>query len=161
MKYLSCVLCLLFFSAQTATCADFSTIHTLPKSSYMDQNIFFLSGHWTPITEKTYPPVPKLNAAQIYCAKRQNYCSEVVAGLVSETDNTPNMMIGLLHVDQHEYRIVEWSDETIRAIKEFPVANIELMISIGHRTAERSFRETRARGAETANPGNYKVWLLE
>ena len=59
------------------------------------------------------------------------------------------------------YQITDSTNDIIIAKWDAPVADVELKISLKDRFAERSYRETKARGDETSNPEIYGKWVLE
>lgn len=66
----------------------------------------------------------------------------------------------VLMVSTHEYEIVEWSRTVVVAVERPRAADIELRVSLEHKTAERTVRETGARGATGASPVP-KRWVLQ
>ena len=66
-----------------------------------------------------------------------------------------------LYHNEFTYEIINWADDVIKAKRSAPVADIEIKISLKDNFAEKSFRETKARGSETANPDHYGKWVLE
>jgi len=87
-------------------------------------------------------------------------CTETIALLFGPDDKTPDG-VSRLFLQTNDYKVIEWSSTTIVARENAPVADIELRISLADRSAERSSRETKARGSETANPGISRHWVLE
>ncbi|MEO8099532.1 MAG: hypothetical protein ABI811_17675 [Acidobacteriota bacterium] len=60
-----------------------------------------------------------------------------------------------------EFKITEWTETLVRAVAQTRVADLELRISIPDESAERTVRETRARGVASSNPANVARWMLE
>jgi hypothetical protein len=85
-------------------------------------------------------------------------CEENIAVLATPQDTPPG---NTLYVLSTQYKIISWSNDIINARYEAPVAEFELKISVRDEFAERTFRETKARGSETANPNIYAHWVLE
>ena len=125
-------------------------------------------GHWKKIASKASSPnLAQINATQVLCDKQEQVCKEATAELYTSEDrlfvppfmgvvSSPSIMASYL-----EYRILDWSDNTIKAKYEGPIADIELKISVKDNFAERSFRETKARGSETSDPNIFYIWTLE
>jgi hypothetical protein len=59
------------------------------------------------------------------------------------------------------FRVIEWTATTIIAQAELRAADIHLRISLADESAERTSRETAARGAQGANPANVTKWVLQ
>jgi hypothetical protein len=62
---------------------------------------------------------------------------------------------------KEEFHVVDWSHDVIVARAESRAADIDLRISLVDRTAERTSRETAARGASQAKAEELHVWRLE
>ena len=70
------------------------------------------------------------------------------------------MRLGVEYPD--EYFIQSWSDDgTILAKREDIAADWDVRISTKDETAEKSYRETKARGNEKADPTVVHTWVLE
>ena len=67
----------------------------------------------------------------------------------------------MLEPQKEQFRVIEWTGTTIAARAEPRAADIDLRISLTNRTAERSSRETAARGAQGGNPQNVTQWVLQ
>jgi hypothetical protein len=87
-------------------------------------------------------------------------CVESEAKVITPQE-LKDMKESLLSVDRFEYKIIEWSDALLRAKREAPVSDVELRVSFADKSAEKSFRETKARGAETSNPEVSGYWILK
>jgi len=87
-------------------------------------------------------------------------CLEKTAVLATPEDS-PILKEKFLYILDVNYRIINWSDDIINAKYEALVADFEIRISLRDKFAERSFRETKARGSETANSNVYEHWILE
>jgi hypothetical protein len=62
---------------------------------------------------------------------------------------------------KEEFRILEWSESLVVARAEPRAADIELRISLIDRAAERTLRETGARGAQGSHFGKIEHWILD
>jgi hypothetical protein len=66
-----------------------------------------------------------------------------------------------LMIVQTTYKIIHWSNDTISALYEAPVADVQLKISLGDKFVERHSRETKARGSKGADSKIYHALILE
>jgi hypothetical protein len=122
----------------------------------------FVQGRWkrTPDSSKTSIGPAQINTVYITCDKESMACEEVWAEVLTPNDafyaKTKTLMV-------HEltYSIVKWSNEIIHATYTAPVADFELRISVKDAVAERHWRETKARGSDTADPNLYTHYILE
>lgn len=141
-----------------------SAIRSPIRSVYFDSesNSFAkFEGRWRALVKKENPLIPELNSVKVICNKNTMTCVESMALLFTEKDKVPTPMEGFLAPQSNKYKVLEWTSELIRAREEAPVADIELRISLGDKSVERSFRETTARGVSTSNPNNVQHWVLE
>ena len=123
-------------------------------------NYVLLQGRWKKTTKTNYHKLSRINSTYITCNKKSMTCKENTAVLVTPEDE-PGLKLRTLYVVSLTYQIVDWSADIINAKHKGPVADFEIRISIRDNFAERSFRETKARGSETANPNVYEHWILE
>jgi len=87
-------------------------------------------------------------------------CKEIESLLFTPKEQ-PILNNNLLYNQEFTYQIIDWSDDTIKAKREPLVADVEITISLKDNFAEKNFRETKARGSDTANPDVYGKWVLE
>jgi hypothetical protein len=121
----------------------------------------FIDGRWSNTVAKFPSPIlPRINATKIWCYKRQKICKEFVAVLFTPED-TKGISNPFFSILEFEYKILDWSDDVIRAKHKGPVADIELKVSVKDEFAERTFGETKAGGVETSDPNSFYVWTLE
>jgi len=91
-------------------------------------------------------------------------CKEIIAELVAPEEmfyKKGTLEAKKLFIDETDYKIVDWSDEIILAKYAAPVADFEIRIFIKAGLAIRNWRETKARGNQTADPNIYAEWILE
>ena len=141
-----------------------SEIKSPVKSIYLDSeaNSFAkFEGRWHALVKKQNPLIPELNSVTVICNKNTMICIESMALLFTERDKVATPMEGFLAPQSNKFKVVEWTSSLIRAREEAPVADIELRISLGDKSVERSFSETTARGVTTSNPHNVQHWVLE
>ena len=87
-------------------------------------------------------------------------CKEIES-LVFTPKEQPILKKNALYHHQFTYEIIDLDNDVIKAKRSAPVANVEITISLKDNFAEKSFRETKARGSETANSDHYGKWVLE
>lgn len=107
----------------------------------------YMRGTWGASQGKLTPSISPINTVEIECDKGRRICRETLAVL----ENTVRGEALLMALGE-DYEIFEWSGTTVRAMRKTRAADIELHISIEHKTAERIARETAARGAQGASP---------
>lgn len=118
-----------------------------------------INGHWKQIAGPK-AGVAKLNSIYLECSKTKRVCEETRAEIWTSDEWKTDRLT--LEIQPSEvFPILSWSNGTIVARREAPVADIDLKISTTDQTAERSFRETRARGSETADPNVWRQYVLE
>ncbi len=152
------ILLLFLFSG----CSNINDIKSPTKIiNALSENQVFLEGRWKEVSPiKNYKTTPKINTTSILCDKGSNSCIEHEACLATRKDNSI-LPYTLLYVQPTTYIITEWSDTVIKAKYEARAGDVELRISLADKSAEKSFRETSARGAMGANPDLIEHWILE
>ena len=128
------------------------------KRIQLYDNLVIVEGRWKQTASSGGKKLARINSAYVICNKLSMTCEENTAVLVTPQDDPP---ANLLYIINITYKINEWSDGIIKASHAAPVADFELKISLRDKFAERSFRETKARGSETANPNVFAHWVLE
>lgn len=131
------------------------------KSITTINDYVFVKGRWNRTAgNTTFHKPPRINTVYLTCDKKTMSCKETIAELL-----TPQEISGFekpqLYIDENSYRILEWSNDIIRAVYLAPVANFELRISIKKKTAERYWQETKTRGVISSNANNFENWILE
>jgi len=126
----------------------------------VDNYVISVQGRWKKTTKTNYHKLSRINSTYITCNNKSMTCQENTAVLVTPEDE-PNLQIRTLYIVDLTYQIVNWSDDIINAKFEGFVGDFEVRISLKDKFAERSFRETKARGSETADPNVYEHWILE
>lgn len=125
-----------------------------------------IHGHWKQVSGPK-GGIAVLNSIYLECSKTRRVCEENRAEIYTPEEHR---LLGLLENDAQNrlwawepdvLQILSWSSGTLVAPREAPAADIDLKISTTDQTAERSFRETRARGSETANPNVWRQYVLE
>jgi hypothetical protein len=125
-------------------------------------DLVVIEGTWRNVTGGPSVVIPRANSVRIECHRSRRTCIEHIAKLIQPSDDSlgfvkqPN-----LFVKKQEFRVLEWSQNAIVAREQLRAADVDLRISLGDKTAERTFRETAARGARGANPDAIYLWRLE
>jgi hypothetical protein len=131
------------------------------KSITAAEDYVVVQGRWKRIAgSTTFSKPPRINSVTITCDRKEMTCEEIIAELVTP-EELPGLKKPQLFIDETTYRIIDWKDGTIRATHRAFVADFELRIASKDKTAERYWRETKARGANTSDPQNFENWILE
>jgi hypothetical protein len=120
--------------------------------------LVIVEGRWKQTASSGTNVLGRINSAYVTCNKSSMICEENIAVLANPQDSHPD---NFLYVLSTKYKIISWSNDIINAKYEALVADLELRISVRDKFAERSFRETKARGSDTANPNIFGIWVLE
>ena len=121
-----------------------------------------VQGTWRRISQRATVEVPRVNSVRIECDRTARVCNEYVAKFIQKTDDPLGAVERpYLFLMKEQFRVIEWTGTTIAARAEPRAADIDLRISRTNRTAERSSRETAARGAQGANLQNVTQWVLQ
>jgi hypothetical protein len=121
-----------------------------------------VQGTWHRISKRATVEVPRVNSVRIECDRTGRVCNEYVAKFIQKADapieivERPNLFLM-----KEQFRVIEWTATTITARAEPRAADIHLRISLADESAERTSRETTARGAQGANPANVTKWVLQ
>ena len=120
----------------------------------------FAEGRWKALQGTKPNIISKINFTHITC-NRNNMTCEEIESLVFTPKEQPVLKDNLLYSQEFTYQIINWTNDIIKAKRDAPVADIDITISLKDNFAEKSFRETKARGSDTANPSIYGKWVLE
>ncbi|SRR6266849_7469388 len=149
-----------FALVTTLSCQRFPDVQVLSKrvskNSLHGQEWVSATGRWQK-SAGNLNKSPAINTLEIWCDKGLGSCRETRAILTTPKDSDFQSPAHLFTY-YHEYRIVSWSDGNLIAREETPAFDIDLKISVTDKVVEKNWRETRARGNETADPNN---WLIE
>lgn len=143
-------------------CSDVDSIESPRKIfNILNNGNLYLEGRWEQAASTaTERIIPKDNAIAIFCDRRSGVCIENEA-LFTLKEKVSFVQAPLLHTEQYSYVITEWSDTTIKAERKTPAADVEIKISLADKSAEKGWRETAARGNDTANPYKAASWALK
>lgn len=145
-----------------AGCGSNPNVSTPEKSIEKSELGVFVEGRWKEKSgHSANKIIPRINFTNIDCNKESMRCKETEALLWSPNENKLHPG-SLLYTQSFDYIITEWtSEDVIKAERRPPVADIEIKISLKDNFAEKSFRETKSRGAETADANVYGHWVLD
>jgi hypothetical protein len=153
-SYLVPILILLF------GCSDINSIESPRKSIKKMDNIISAEGRWKALQGTKPNIISKINFTSITCDRTSMTCKEIESLLFTPKEQ-PLLKRNLLYNHEFVYQITDLTDDLVKAKRNPPVADVEISISLKDNFAEKSFRETKARGSETANPEMYGKWVLE
>jgi hypothetical protein len=139
-------------------------VRTNPKLFQVAQSgeIVIIEGTWRIATGGPSVEVPNANSVRVECHRSLRTCIEHIAKLIQPSDDASGLVKQpTLFVIKEEFRVLEWSQKAIIARAQPRAADIDLRISLVDRTAQRTSRETAARGAESGNPTAIHLWRLE
>ena len=127
-----------------------------------DRRHIVAQGTWHRISQRATVEVPRVNSVRIECDRTARVCNEYVAKFIQKADD-PIEAVERPHLFlmKEQFRVIEWTATTITARAEPRAADIHLRISLADESAERTSRETTARGAQGANPANVTKWVLQ
>jgi hypothetical protein len=160
MKTIVIAFVFIFLFSLTCPCSEADEISSPTKDIRSFGNYVSIQGRWKKTTKGNHHKLSRINSTYITCDKQSMTCLEKTAVLATPEDY-PILKEKFLYILDINYRIINWSDDIIDAKNEALVADFEIRISLRDKFAERSFRETKARGSETANPNVYEHWVLE
>lgn len=149
--------------AVAAVTVEAQEVRTNPKLFRIeDSGAVVIEGTWRVATGGPSREVPQTNSVRVECHRAGRKCVEHIAKLIRASDDSSGLVKqSTLLLMKEEFRVVEWSQTVIVARAEPRAADVELRISLVDRTAERTSRETKARGAAGANASLLHAWRLE
>lgn len=152
---------ILFLLLLISSCSELNDIRS-PKKNIQKVNEFvFVEGRWKAVSVTTVVgKISGINFTSITCDLKNKTCSEIVSLVQNPKENnlyTKPMLYSIKII----YQITDYTNDIIKAKWDAPVADVEIKISLKDSFAERSYRETKARGSETSNPNIYGKWVLE
>jgi hypothetical protein len=126
-----------------------------------DRKHVVVQGTWHRISQRATVEVPRVNSVRIECDRTARVCNEYVAKFIQKADDPIAVERPHLFLMKEQFRVIEWTATTITARAKPRAADIHLRISLADESAERTSRETAARGAQGANPANVTKWVLQ
>jgi hypothetical protein len=154
------IILFIFIAALVTSCNDPNSIETPRKNIKKTGNIVSAEGRWKAMPGTKSGIIPKINFTSITCNRNKMICNEIESLLFTPKEQ-PVLKANLLYNQEFTYQIIDWSEDTIKAKRETLVADVEITIFLKDNFAEKNFRETKARGSDTANPDVYGKWVLE
>ncbi len=128
---------------------------------YGTQDFVLVRGRWKVASDPNRNSLPVANSVEVTCQKETATCREVIAVVYSNLDPKGIRVSGnWLTVFSMDFKIIRWTDTTVQAVAAPRAADIEILISLEHKAAESTTRETEARGAKGASAAPEK-WVLE
>jgi len=144
-----------------SSCTDLNDIRSPQKSIQKIDGFVFVEGRWKAISVTTVAgKISDINFTSITCDLNNKTCSEIISLVQNPKDNKLYNK-PMLYSIKITYQITDLSNDIIKAKWDAPVADVEIKISSKDSFAERSYRETKARGSKTSNPDIYGKWVLE
>lgn len=151
---------LIFVLSLLIGCSDLNSIGSPPKNIKKMENFIFVEGRWKALPGTKPSIISKINFTSITCNRNSMTCKEIESFVFTPKEQ-PILKDNLLYNEEFTYQILDWTNDIIKAKREAPVADVEIIVSLKDNFAEKSFRETKARGSETSNPDIYGKWVLE
>ena len=139
-------------------------ITTLRKSiDVMDGGRYVIAeGRWRRISTRPSINAPTINTVRVECDRARRVCEELMANVLQPFDDPLGKVNDrYLFVGETIFKVLEWSSTLIMARAEQPAVDIDLRISLADKSAERTLRETGARGAQGADPSRVDQWVLD
>ena len=151
---------ILFIVSLVFGCSDLNNINSPSKDIKKVDEFVITEGRWKALSGTTARIISKINFTSITCDRSSKACKEIISYVYAPKEGriykNPT-----LYSDKFTYQIIDWNNDVIKAKWDAPVADIEITISLKDNFAEKSYRETKARGSESANPDIYGKWVLE
>jgi hypothetical protein len=135
-------------------------IRSPTKRIKKDGDVVFVEGRWKEPSRTRPGIISRINFTSITCDRKDMKYREAESLLFTPREQ-PVLKHSQLYNQEFTYQVIHWADETIKAKREALVADIEITISLKDNCAEKGFRETKARGSDTANPDVFGKWVLE
>jgi len=125
------------------------------------QDFVLVRGRWKVASDPNRNSLPVVNTVEVTCQKESKTCRETIAVVYSNLDAANLKASGnWLTVLSMDFKIIRWTDTTVQAVATPRAADVEILISLEHKNAERTARETEARGAKGASSAPEK-WVLK
>ena len=154
------IISILFVAFLLFGCSDLYNIDSPSKDIKKVDEFVFAEGRWKALSGTTARIISKINFTSITCDRNSKTCKEIISYVYAPKESRIYKN-STLYSDKFTYQIIDWNNDVIKAKWDAPVADIEMTISLKDNFAEKSYRETKARGSESANPDIYGKWVLE
>lgn len=154
------IISIIFILSLLVGCSDLNDIRSPNRNIQKVDGNVFVEGRWKALSGTTARIISKINSTSITCDRNSKTCKEMISYVYAPKESRIYKK-SILYSDKFTYQIVDWNNDVIKAKWDAPVADIEITISIKDNFAEKSYRETKARGSESANPDIHGKWVLE
>lgn len=154
------IISIIFIASLLIGCSDLNDIRSPQKSIKKVDKFVFASGRWKALPGTNARIISRINFTSITCDRNNKTCEENIS-LVRDPKEDTMYKNYMLFINNFTYQITAWTNDIIKAKWEAPVADVEITISLKDNFAEKSYRETKARGNESSNPDIYGKWMLE
>lgn len=155
------IISIIFILSLLFGCSDLNDIRSPRKNIQKVDDYVFVEGRWKALSVTTVVgKISNVNFTSITCDLKNRTCTEIIS-LVQNPKENRLYEKPMLYSLKFTYQITDWTNDIIKAKWDAPVADVEIQISLKDNLAEKSYRETKARGSETSNPDIYGKWVLE
>jgi hypothetical protein len=154
------IISIIFIASLLFGCSDLNNIESPRKSIKKVDEFVFAEGRWKALPETKARIISRINFTSITCDRNNKTCKEIIS-LVYVPKEHRLYENYILYSQNFTYQITDWTNDIIKAKWDAPVADVEITISLKDNFAEKSYRETKARGSESSNPDIYGKWVLE
>ena len=154
------IISIIFIASLLFGCSDLNNIESPRKSIVKVDEYVFAEGRWKALPGTKARIISRINFTSITCDRNNSTCKEIISHVYAPKESRLYEN-SILYSQNFTYQITDWTNDLIKAKWDAPVADVEITISLKDNFAEKSFRETKARGSETSNPDIYGKWVLE
>ncbi len=152
---------IIFIAFLLIGCSDLNDIRSPRKSIKKVDEFVLAEGRWKALLGTNARIISKINFTSITCDRSTRTCNEITSYVYAPKEHGRTDDNYRLYSIHFTYQVTDWTNDIIKAKFDAPVADIEITISLKDNFAEKSYRETKARGDETSNPEIYGKWVLE
>jgi hypothetical protein len=151
--------CALLATTLIGCSAPTKNLHVLPKEIEIsdDKSEVTCRGRWEQ-SERSFSPIPTINAVILRCSRVTMQCQESVAMVTTPEDHLA--IDGLVSNALFEYTVSSWKSDVIEAAAETRALDLHLTIDVAGSNVTRTSHETTARGAKTSAPESHR-WALK
>ena len=120
-----------------------------------------IEGRWETLAQPGSTIIPNNNAVKVFCSQQLMVCDEWIARLFGPKEALAAIEEHYMNLQNTKFRVVEWTEDKIRALDEGGAVDLELNVSLADSSAQRRSVETKARGNDTADPDISRLWILK
>lgn len=158
---LKIIISIIFIAVLLFGCSDLNDIRSPRKSINKVDEFVLAEGRWKALSGTNARIISKINFTSITCDRNNMTCNETISYVYAPKEHGRTDDNYKLYSLDFTYQVTDWTNDIIKAKFNAPVADTEITISLKDNFAEKSYRETKARGEETSNPEIYGKWVLE